>query len=425
MRRRERGTESWSGHGGLDACEGTQPRLALILGAVVLLLALTAVRVPAALADTIPVGDGDVDGLIGAIDQANSDPTATTITLSPSATYVLTRAHGSVGDVGLPCITTTITIEGQGAVIKRESEEDFRIFYVWPSGDLTLKNATVMGGGSDIGPLAGGGILNWGGTLTIEGSTISSNTVAVAAIEDVGGGGIANYTGTLTIKNSEILTNRTRSLDRSGGGGIYNTCSGVVSINGTSITNNAADGNPALGGGIANESGSVTIVDSVVADKLATHLLTMAAAGYDRVGDDGSTMAGGGAANAGALTIRYSTVSSDTAPYGGGVYNAAGGTISLSSSTVCGNEAEYRGGGLLNDRYGIGTLVNCTISGNSVDAGGGGLNNGGTLTISHTTICTNTAEMGGGVYEGSPETVTFSHSIVAGNEADTADEIYV
>jgi len=51
---------------------------------------------------------------------------------------------------------------------------------------------------------------------------------------------------------------------------------------------------------------------------------------------------------------------------GGGIFNAWGGALMLTNSTVSGNSASQRGGGISND--GTATVTNSTASGNSVDA---------------------------------------------------------
>lgn len=111
---------------------------------------------------------------------------------------------------------------------------------------------------------------------------------------------------------------------------------------------------------------------------------------------------------------------------GGGILN--GGTLTLTNSTVSGNRAEatsfdptFGGGGIFNS--GTLTLTNSTASGNtatpSTGGGGGIFNSGGTLTMTNSTVSGNLANSfahGGGIL--SPTgTVILINSTVSGNAA--------
>jgi Ca2+-binding RTX toxin-like protein len=72
---------------------------------------------------------------------------------------------------------------------------------------------------------------------------------------------------------------------------------------------------------------------------------------------------------------------------GGGLINASGNRIDLINSTISGNSATY-GGGLYNSYYC--SLTNCTVSGNSATYGGG-LQNQGLTTLANTIVAGQTA----------------------------------
>ena len=100
---------------------------------------------------------------------------------------------------------------------------------------------------------------------------------------------------------------------------------------------------------------------------------------------------------------------------GTGIEN--GGTLTITNSTVSGN----RGNGLAGGIHNAGTLMltNSTVSGNSGEAGGGILNVG-TLTVTNSTISGNSADDGGGgifnaggLDEGG--VLTMTNSTVSGN----------
>ena len=93
-----------------------------------------------------------------------------------------------------------------------------------------------------------------------------------------------------------------------------------------------------------------------------------------------------------------------TSIFGGGIYN--GGTLTVTNSTLSGNSAGTgagAGGGIWNDYGATATVSNSTFSGNtasgstaSTGAGaGGGIYNGGTLTVTNSTFSGNSTHLGG------------------------------
>jgi hypothetical protein len=111
-----------------------------------------------------------------------------------------------------------------------------------------------------------------------------------------------------------------------------------------------------------------------------------------------------------ALTITNASTSSN----GGGIYND--GTLTLSDSTLTGNNVSGggEGGGIDNDSSGTLTVVQCTLSGNNASSSsGGGILNNGTLILNQSTVSGNNSEVGGGIYNSG--TMTISNSIVAAN----------
>jgi CSLREA domain-containing protein len=130
-----------------------------------------------------------------------------------------------------------------------------------------------------------------------------------------------------------------------------------------------------------------------------------------RGGDCGAISLGGGIYNAGGtLTVTNSTISGNS---GGGIYNDAGGMVTVTDSTLSGNTS---GGGIYNDG-GTLTVTNSTLSGNSTNLEGGGIYNyGGTLTVTDSTLSGNSAEHGGGINNNGFGT-TVTNSTLSGNSA--------
>jgi hypothetical protein len=94
----------------------------------------------------------------------------------------------------------------------------------------------------------------------------------------------------------------------------------------------------------------------------------------------------------------------------------------VTSSTLTGNSAAF-GGGILNSFSGELTVSNSTLAGNSATTQGGGIDNdGGSLTVSNATISGNAAVQGGGLCnEG---TMTCRDSIFAGNTAGDGPDLF-
>jgi hypothetical protein len=134
---------------------------------------------------------------------------------------------------------------------------------------------------------------------------------------------------------------------------------------------------------------------------------------------------GGGIANGGTLTVMGSTVSGNTSNYyGGGISD--GGTLTVMGSTVSGNYSNYYGGGIYIGYSGplTVTVSNSTLSGNTAGAGGGiaNLTLFGALTVSNSTLSGNSAGLGGGIYNRG--TLTVTGSTLSGNSAGYGGGIY-
>ena len=143
------------------------------------------------------------------------------------------------------------------------------------------------------------------------------------------------------------------------------------------VTNNSSSG-VASGGGIYVYPGvTVTVSNCTIA------------------GNSAPSGQGGGACNrAGTLRLVNSTLSGNSAQWGGGVYNEGYGgsaTLTVNASTFSGNSAFYYGGGIENDGTGGSAAVTInasTFSGNLADNSGGGAidNTSGTIAIGDTIL---------------------------------------
>jgi BspA type Leucine rich repeat region (6 copies)/Concanavalin A-like lectin/glucanases superfamily len=203
-------------------------------------------------------------------------------------------------------LTNDLTIDASalpnGLVI--DGNTNSRVFEVASNCTAVLDSLTLSNG-YDSGSDFGGGILNYG-TLTVSRCTISGNSAPN------GGGGIANYSGTLTLNQSTIASN---SATANLGGGILNYF-GTLTVNECTIASNSASG----GGGILNYGGTLTLNQSTTANNLAT------------------ADPGGGIDNySGTLLVIQCTIAGNSAPAGGGGITDTYGTLIFSNSIVAGN----------------------------------------------------------------------------------------
>jgi hypothetical protein len=236
--------------------------------------------------------------------------------------------------------------------------EDHRVFVVANGVTAELRRLSVSHGRASS---EGGGIAN-AGTLTLINSTVSGNSAGW-------GGGISNG-GTLALTNSTVSQNNAilrfskTQVVGGDGGGISNGWQDTLTLTNSTVSDNGAQN---TGGGIYN-GGTLTLTHSAVSRNIAQRPLS------------GITSTGGGIYNEGSyatLTLTHSTVSGNSAGWGGGIYTSYA-TLTLTNSTVSGNTAAGFGGGIYNE-YTLTTLTNCTLSGNRgclIGCGGGAIWNG-------------------------------------------------
>ena len=245
----------------------------------------------------------------------------------------------------------------------------------------TSVGSCTAGSGADTIVLAGGtysystpngtgsALPNINSNITIEanGATIARDATA-GDMRII----LVNSGGNLTLNNATI----TGGFGSINGGGIFNI--GTLTLNHSTVSGNTITGD---GGGIFNNGGTVTLNHSTI------------------TGNTGGGN-GGGIFNNGTLTLNHSTVSNNTASTTGGIDNyGSDSTLTLNNSTISGNTATWNAGGISNLGY-------------------------GTVVLNNSTVSQNMANMGGGIFNGSNSATTLVRSIVSGNTASSADEIY-
>lgn len=188
-------------------------------------------------------------------------------------------------------------------------------------------------------------------------------------------------------------------------------------------------GNAGVGGGIRNNpSATVTLINSTVESNTAQYgggIYTYGTVHLIRSTVRNNTAGAGGGIMSDTtvvVTLDNSTVERNSAGGGGGLYIRAGSTATLTHSTVRDNTAQV-GGGITSEGTVTLNLVHSTVRGNTASDRGGGIDNGGTATLTHSTVERNTSQggpgSGGGINQQSPSaTVTLSQSQVRNNTPD-------
>jgi hypothetical protein len=298
------------------------------------------------------------------------------------------------------------------------SDNAYTVVYCGTNIEVTLDGLSIIGGNANIDSgavsdrTAGGGIFNLG-TLVFNNGTLSRNSAQIQ------GGGIVNFGGALTLTNSILSYNL---VNHYGGGGICND-SGTVTVSESVVSENVAN---FFGGGIYN-SGTLAITDSTLLGNSAVRdgggicNWGSLAVTNSTLSDNSAVDNGGGIVNGGTLMLSNSTLSDNTADNGGGI--STGGTVTITNTTLLSNLAVDNGGGIYNS--GSLAVTNSTLSDNSAVDNGGGIYNlqDGTVTVTNSSLSNNsTTGLGGGIYN-RDNMLTLNNSIVAENTAPTGPDV--
>ncbi|MCC9601933.1 dockerin type I domain-containing protein [Stieleria sp. JC731] len=279
--------------------------------------------------------------------------------------------------------------------------------HVSGAGNVSLIGGTVN---NNTAAREGGGLWNGSGSMTIDGTTITSNVAAGDAADD-GGGGVFNNGGTVSIVNSSITGNSATGSSGSGGG-LFNF-GGTALIEGSTFSGNISN---RAGGGIEVTADSITTV--LLSDLVSN---TTGPAGSAAPGNGGGIHISG----SGVVILDRTTVSGNIAANeGGGLWNSGQGTLDVRSSTVAENQSPD-GAGIFSDEGSGTTLVtNSTIANNVASGGGGGIGAaGGSVNLTNATIAGNTAVTGGGIEVDAQATLTTINTIIATNTATTSPDV--
>jgi hypothetical protein len=329
------------------------------------LVAVLAARTAGAAIFTI--ADGDVAGLIAAMNTANANGEDDTINLAPGSTYSVMAVDN--GQNGLPLVTSRMTIVGSamnggiGSTITRSPlASSFRLFEISTTGDLTLDHVWVTRG--RLSSSIGGGICVNGGKLALTNVFVNDCTCTSCQ-----GGGLF-IVGSAAVTT---ITDSTFSNDAAAVGGAIDVqqAASVTLTRSRLVSNLATAASGAVhGAGIAVESPTtIGILETTLGGNLAFP---------DAGGADGSAIADHGGATwtivRSTLTDNNVTVPMGSNGFGGGIADVGGGTFTLTNTTISGNSVlgngsgRAEGGGIAAVGGGTWTLNNVTIADNSVSA---------------------------------------------------------
>ena len=358
---------------------------------------------------------------------ATSSPTTTVGTGTPSSCTeaALDAAVAAGGIVTFDCgaapttitvthevpITTNTTLDG-AHLVTLSGGKSTRILHIKSAWNvatplLTVQNLTFTDGYTTDVPntsstsQGGAAIFEDGGSLTVIGCTFTDNHCASSG-QDVSGGAINGQgIGTLTVESSVFTGN-----SGSNGGAIGTQDENVTVSNSTLVGNSATGtgGNPGNGGdGGAMSYDGAHVPWTMCGDTFKQNHANAAGGAVFRV-----------AYNDEAVTIDRSTFDGNsvdaTTGNAGGLYLEYA-TITMTATTISNNSANF-GGGIWIGHDAIAKLTNDTISGNTANMGGGVWFAGGvTGTLLNVTVASNP----GNGMAGGDTGVTLQNTLVSGN----------
>ncbi len=256
------------------------------------------------------INDGQVFISAGECAAGSGDDT---INLPVDGDFVLDYAYPTpFGYSGLLVGLTTLTIEGNGSTLRRDTADpdEFAIMIIY-AADVTLNDVTISGGSG----LFGGGLFPFESTLSLVDSTVSGNNAYYI------GGGLFGYDSDILIAGSTISGN-TAALY---GGGVAVT-GGMLDVVNSTISGNSAEFIGGLSIGFfpfgPSDPVSATVTNSTITDNTGEY-----AVGGIVVFDDS------------ALTISRSIVSGNNTDdeVGAEIYNLSDTTLNADSYNVFGH----------------------------------------------------------------------------------------
>jgi hypothetical protein len=202
--------------------------------------------------------------------------------------------------------------------------------------------------------------------------------------------------------------------------------SGRLSFSALALRNGDLDAVADGGAVLVDSGGALSVRASTISGNSARNgggIFTFGSTSVDAsiIRNNTATGFGGGigvGAPSGSLSIDASSVTGNRANFSGGLGFDLGTTGSIRATSITNNIANINGGGVAND--GTLTIRASRFSGNRAGGDGGGLANDRTVTVSDSVFNNNTANRGGGVANFSATgQATINSSLISFNNAQT------
>lgn len=381
-----------------------------------------------------------VPGSHGTIQAAVNDPTCAVVNV----------ASGTFTENVI--VNRDVTVEGSGinsTIV--DGNDNGTVFDIQPGLSVTLSGLTVRNGRSLVVPISqGGGIRVYTSTLTVIDTLITANSADLGA-------GIYGAASTINVRQSRISDNAATYYGGAvfDSGGVVNVIESIVAnnsayfgggfrghhlnVSSSTVTSNEAE----WGGGFYLVGGSITVTYSTVSSNTAVEagggIHAWATFGnnvfvnvqHSSFISNSATYGGGIAGTSYALVdIGYTVIRGNTSSYpggGGGIF-FSGNAMTLHHSTLTSNSANCGGGIFYETSSGTGDLLilASTLNDNSARDGGGICNHNGTITLHNSTLSGNVANYGsgGGIYNNYGGAITLNNSTLTGNSANTGGGVY-
>lgn len=319
-----------------------------------------------------------------------------------------------IGGGGIVCVGGSLTVSS--STISNNTANQGAGIYAVSLISLTVQNSVISG---NVAANAGGGIfVNSGQLINITDSLFNLNSAVN------GGGGIDASSTRITVTRTTISNNQGRQ-----GGGIFTEMNtAAVTLNSDTITGNKAT---IGGGGGIDLVGAATVSDCDISNNSAAgsggaivlDLSSSLTLNRTTIRQNTAKNGGGVAAGHRTLTVSSSTLTGNRALNGSGGAIDSIGTISIDQTEISGNSATTQGGGIsfvAPNSSSTFSLTNSTVSGNTAAFGGGvSVNGQSSANVTNSTVSGNVASTeAGGIYVGTTATTVRSSTITANNAPD-------
>jgi len=137
-----------------------------------------------------------------------------------------------------------------------------------------------------------------------------------------------------------------------------------------------------------------------------------------------ATSGGGLYCNGGSAVLAGCTISQNTSAWDGGGIKVNGSPLTLSDCVVSSNEAGDYGGGIYQRNYSPAMLIDCLVTSNTAGKGGAGVSSDSETTIIGSTLADNSTAEGNGGGIRSSYMLTMTDSTIAANSAAQGGGIY-